>query len=461
MQKRERLPETGSFERGLLMQEAAELVLAKNLTADMAARQMGTSRTNLYGLLAEARHYGLKVTLDLTEFIQPYIVYPLGDKLIEKYHNFDLYSAEVVRMAPVLSCPGEFHPTYDYYLHQVLGQTGYIRGLIRNGDLIGVGGGQVTLHLAQELLSNGYLPHPDCVVTPLTGNDYRLRKSDNYDSRLIASTLAAAISGAVRDKAADEQTTPQIGVIGLNNISLNPDYFAPLDHPYRTLPPELADALNDLRAELQQEQTTSYYYPLLETLNRVEVISPPEELQHLIAEARILKLRGLVQIVNSYTDGTSWENFKKIPIRIGIAGGLHKTFQIWSAIRMGLINYLVTDEPTCEALIKLADGENPFPFTDSQPKRLTRRELRYFSLDTPKTISGKTLVFLTEAEKVFLAEIDNFQKEHPDELINLSTIGKNLGYTRENARVTYNRLSKKLGGKLPPKETRGRSRITN
>ena len=47
----------------------------------------------------------------------------------------------------------------------------------------------------------------------------------------------------------------------------------------------------------------------------------------------------------------------RVPIRIGVAGGMKKVRPILGALRGGMLTTLVTDQPTAEAVLGLADAE--------------------------------------------------------------------------------------------------------
>jgi DNA-binding transcriptional regulator LsrR (DeoR family) len=46
----------------------------------------------------------------------------------------------------------------------------------------------------------------------------------------------------------------------------------------------------------------------------------------------------------------------RVPVRIGVAGGPSKVRPILGALRGGMLTVLVTDQPTAEAVLALADG---------------------------------------------------------------------------------------------------------
>jgi DNA-binding transcriptional regulator LsrR (DeoR family) len=52
------------------------------------------------------------------------------------------------------------------------------------------------------------------------------------------------------------------------------------------------------------------------------------------------------------TIGMEVEQIGAVPLRIGVAGGADKLMAIRAALRGGLVNALVTDAPTAEALLQ-------------------------------------------------------------------------------------------------------------
>ena len=49
----------------------------------------------------------------------------------------------------------------------------------------------------------------------------------------------------------------------------------------------------------------------------------------------------------------------RVPIRIGVAGGIAKTKPILGALRGGMLTALVTDQSTAEAVLALDDAGGP------------------------------------------------------------------------------------------------------
>lgn len=425
---------TRSFDKALRMGKAAEMVMLRGLKAGEAARQLHTTRTNVFGLLKTAREEGvLGITVDLRKFIHPMILYQPAIDLEDRYRQLE--KAEVVELPSQLSSPGKFNPILDDLLQRELAESGYLRGLIRAGDSLGISGDPTSRYLAEDFLGIGY-PRIDCRVVPL-GMDRTGSRTDFYKAQLAAGTLATAIGGSIGSSA----EKLDIAVIGIENPSLRTDYFAA--YQGRRVPEDLAIALSELKSELQdfvnQAGETPSFHPLMDVLQRIEVIDPPESLQHLMPESRVRKLRALAEVLNQGTDSAGLDIFRQSDIRIAIAGGLHRTYQIWAAIKMGYINRLVTDKLTAEALIKLADGENPF---------ITDESIKVSRARTP------VKAVLTTTEAAFLEEAQRYALEHPDKKsVNLAAIARNLDYTRAAASLIYERVSKKTDN-LPPKQIR-------
>jgi DNA-binding transcriptional regulator LsrR (DeoR family) len=51
--------------------------------------------------------------------------------------------------------------------------------------------------------------------------------------------------------------------------------------------------------------------------------------------------------------GVTSEEYRKIPLKIGVAGGQGKLFAVYSVIRYGLVNVMVTDERTAEFCLEM------------------------------------------------------------------------------------------------------------
>lgn len=62
--------------------------------------------------------------------------------------------------------------------------------------------------------------------------------------------------------------------------------------------------------------------------------------------------------VAGYAIGIEAEVLRRIPVVIGVAGGVAKAPAILGALRAGLVNCLVTDDLTCREVLKLATAEH-------------------------------------------------------------------------------------------------------
>jgi DNA-binding transcriptional regulator LsrR (DeoR family) len=59
-----------------------------------------------------------------------------------------------------------------------------------------------------------------------------------------------------------------------------------------------------------------------------------------------------VHVLDDRLISTEWDTLKKVPLVIGMAAGLEKRAAIHGALRTGMLDVLITDEPTARAVLK-------------------------------------------------------------------------------------------------------------
>ena len=366
--------------------QAAELVMAQGLTSKQAAEQLGVKRTRLFSLLARARQIGaMRAQLNPKEFIEPVRSRPLERELLTQLSGFGLTKAVVLELPPQLSCYREYSPRLDSCLHSFLGAVAaeHFQGIIRDGDYIGVGGGRAVASMVQEVAADDATAWQQCRVASLAGGIMWRSHGDGERFPLAADVVALQLIGALSpggppDASAislclslpflaerREFVAPEdldVAVVGLGNVVHQFHHFMVTSE---VATPENAQEIKELLhgaaqsidnvSGVMDKQSGGYYYPLLEVLNSAYVIRPPDRLPIETTDDSLIEdLSKRVWEINQFANGMRRKAFNKIPIRIGIGGGLHKTFQIKKAIELRLVNHIVIDALTSEALIKLA-----------------------------------------------------------------------------------------------------------
>lgn len=325
-----------------LATRVAELALVNDLSSQQVMLRLGLGRTQYFAFLKKAREMHLvqcnfrweKHGDDIKTSLS------LGQQLQAKYPQLD--NALVAELPPQLSCYRGYSPEYDKSLHNCLAKVGagYLRGAIRPGDHIGVGDGQEVMSLASHLIQDAYFrPRERHQVSSLCAA--KLGRDDS--ANMIAVNLGYAIA---LDRAEGRYKinlypsplpdVPDMAVFGLKH-----------DVP-RFAFPELANYHG-----VDHVKSGGYYYPLLECLNRISLVPPPDGLRSVIDERMQEEWKNRILELNQDGVSINTDDLCQIPIRIGIAGGLHKVFQIDHAIGQGLVNHLVIDALTAEALLRL------------------------------------------------------------------------------------------------------------
>ncbi len=378
---RERLAK--EFNRLEQAAQAARLHFIEGRKADDVAKTLNVSRVNFFALLNLARNQGM-IHAELPDDYLTYLKVgnspTLERQLAAKFSQLDL-QATVWELPVQVSGEEDYDFKWDYYLHGFLARMAAsdFRSLLRRDDNIGVGGGVEMRQFAQFYEKLSFLDKSAQIIS-LCGGVHRYELPDGKRMDVSAMSAAYYLSSLIsfdengkwnqpvlnsgtaflRKKGDYPETKiPDIAVIGLGNVSPRLKHFMVTDRFYgRGFSPEVRSLLIDLTHEVEDfsgikdEESGGYYYPLLEALNSIFVIRPPENLEP-VMKGMAERLGGIALELNQYANGMRRENFQKIPARLVIAGGLHKTFQIQHAINIGLVNRLVTDALTAEALLKL------------------------------------------------------------------------------------------------------------
>lgn len=350
-----------AFDKAVQASEAARLHWQEGLNAEDAALKLGVKRTAFFALLQEARQHGaLEVTFDPKQWFEPSIS-PSLTQFRQRFPDSSLEAIEVVELPPQLSCPESYNPVYDGFLHTILGQIGarHLRGITRNNDLVGIGGGISMESVAKEAGKYRQFPSGSYRVAALQGG---------YSANLVALQLSAALNSdqwneqsqpilysappLCEDKPSAQPTNiiPNVAIIEIGNAPVN----------YWQLSKDLATLVNTLKYDCdrlnEEPKKDRYYHPLLEALGRFSVIRLLQKTLPPYLEERYNRLEYSAQALGEYTNSMPWEKFRQISKRIAVAGGLHTTWQIWHAIRIGLVNQLIVDAVTAEAVLALPNS---------------------------------------------------------------------------------------------------------
>lgn len=303
-----------------LMIKVCDLYYNQNISQLQIAKTLNLSRPTVSRLLASAREQGVvKIHITNLESIE----YWKLERELEKQ-----YSLREVIIVDSGSSEDE--------LKQALGSAGarYLEYVIKDGNKVGVSMGS-TLHQVVSSLSNPSAS--DVTFVPLVGGVGQVRMELHSNS--LAETLSRIYKGR----------------------------FLPLHAPAR-----VSSAL--IRDELLKEESVSSVIRLADRLDIAVVgIGYPNENSAIKAtgyfkenEIESLINRKVVgelcmQFYNIEGDTSPYRNdnnvigmdirtLRKVPISIGIAGGIEKLSAIKGAIKGGYINTLITDIQCASAL---------------------------------------------------------------------------------------------------------------
>jgi DNA-binding transcriptional regulator LsrR (DeoR family) len=314
-------------ERHALLAKIANLYYEKNLTQAEIARQLDISRPQVSRLLAEARDQGV---------VEIIIHYPQDKSVILKQDLLDGFDLDEV----LLLSPGTLN--YPQLVEQ-LGRVAarHLEERLNDDMILGISWNTGVYQVVNALQ---VARQKRVTVVQLTGTVGSINPLlDGPDlTRLLAQTLGghykylsapilvespATREALLQDRAIREPLTllekMDIALVGVG--SLSPALSSLLSAGY------ISDA--ELREIVRQGgvgDICSYHYDLQGN------ILPLELHQRLI--------------------GVTPEILRQTPYVIGVAGGVDKAVSILGALRLGIINCLITDEIAARAVLKMAEG---------------------------------------------------------------------------------------------------------
>lgn len=306
-----------------LLTQIAGLYFEENMTQDEIARRTGYSRSMISRLLTEAREEGV---------VEIRVKHPLRRNEDAERQLAELFHLSAVRVLTRGTMD-------DAIMLRRLGSlaASYLETIVHNEMSIGVSWGTALWETTNAVRPNTYA---GIQVVGLIG---ALGTTDaEIDGPEIARRLARAFGGRYHILPAplivDNASTQQI-------LMRDPRIQAALDMAHQV---DLA---------LVGIGTTD---PAHSSLVRAGYISEQEILEpyhagivgdvcaiHLDSEGRIANIP-----LNDRVIGIRPDDLRKIPVRMGIAGGAAKATAVLAACRSGLINVLITDEVAAQVALQ-------------------------------------------------------------------------------------------------------------
>jgi len=299
----------------------ANMYYEQNKTQKEIADALGTSRMKISRLLQKCREEGvIEIKINYEDgYVE------LEDKIKEKY-----------KLKDVIITP--------YYegerLKQLLAElaANLLLRILKDGDIVGVGWGSTLTYINQYL---NKLSKLDVTFVPLLGGHAQTRLDMNANT--IASDLAQSFKGKSYSLLApamvenmdlknalhlDKNTSAILEMEKRANIALI-GIGAPFD-PNSTLLESGYFTKNDIK-ELKEYGVECNIISCL----------------YLDKQGKECQMEFIKRII-----GISSHNLRKIPLKIGLAGGEGKHFAIKLAIQTGVINIAIIDENTATYLLQ-------------------------------------------------------------------------------------------------------------
>lgn len=316
-----------SFDAALAAQVCRRFFL-DDLTKQEIAAELGISRFKVARLLTEARTRGL-VRIEVRD---PGELNAQRNEALRG--RWDLREVLVVEGGPT---PGDLLPALG------AGAARLLRRRLRPGDVLGIAWGS-TLHSVVSALEAEDAPKPVDVVQ-IAGGFRRVEPA--YNAIELAHRAAAALGGRLH----------------------------PVHAPALL---ESAEARDLLLREPAVADSVRMFGRVTVTVVGIGALRPqPTSALYrggVLTESTLEALRRLGAVGDAYchfldADGNPFPEFASrtigmtttqihaVPLRIGVAGGVDKVTALRAALRGGLINALVTDATTADALLAADDGQ--------------------------------------------------------------------------------------------------------
>lgn len=386
--------------------KSTDYVYGEHMTVDEVAMLRGLNRASVYRHISEAKERGvIKTDLDSAAAFD---ITRTNSKLeIGLAQAFPyLQWAEVVDLPHEYVRDEPFSYDRNAIIQRALGRTASyeLPKLISDNDRVGLGGGRALTGVADALANKNTLhARTDLTFHSLAGGtpalptriDLRTGSADEVTmaigarvfqgSNLSGKILLAGLppyaesptayrpkkSGVIYTKSHAILFDPQhwqgapqleVAIFGIGNPTL-PLPRNIFDDPF-TMPKAAMDNahgawwnmkryLETITRRIAETPDLQNYSPFLEILNHFAVVTPPNIYNHPRLQPVLERLTEHVDNLNAYAIGLRLEQLRRIPVRIAIAGGVKKSYQVFTALQEGLVSHLVTDQATAVRVLEL------------------------------------------------------------------------------------------------------------
>jgi deoxyribonucleoside regulator len=312
---------------GYVVSDVQQLIQASRLyyelgeTQSRVAEILGVTRPQVSRLLKRARAEGI---VEIRIVDQASVSSPAGDEI--RTH----FGLAGVHLAPPVVGPEEVS-------RRMIGRLAadVLRAAIRDGAVVGIGEGASISAVADVIAADEPLHETGSTVIPLCGG-YWFGGPAREPFRRVADGVGGLALGLLAPGLVDDPATKRslVAHAGVRRIA---DLWQRLEVAAFGIggPTWSAAALGpDLAAELDRSGAVG------------EVLVSPFDLDG----------QFVCKALRDRTIAFDARDLGRVPVRIGVAGGPSKVRPILGALRGGMLTVLVTDQPTAEAVLALADG---------------------------------------------------------------------------------------------------------
>jgi deoxyribonucleoside regulator len=323
------------YKKGLMI-KVAEMYYYRKLSQKNIAEMLGISVPTVSRILNDALAAG-NIKVEIVDKERATAV--VAGKMKKKFG---------LRAAVVVPSPAS---TNDGYLKKILGKAACstFLDLIGPGNLIGVGPGETIMELV-ESMDPGRL-FPGITLLPLMGGwGYG---GVAYEVNKLLGTAASALH-------CDFNLMPCPALVSSEKV--RQIFFA---EPLIIETVKRWDKVDVAVFSIGGEVEAGNYPQLRGNQSLVTMAKEAGAVGDVLGRFIGTDGRDLDLDVNRRIVSISGESFMKVPLRIGIGGGSAKIRAIRAALGGGLIHVLVSDESTCETILKMEDEEDGRKHFDS------------------------------------------------------------------------------------------------
>ena len=313
-----------------LMHNAAELYYLEGKTQLEIAKILGVSRPKVSRLLQEARAEGIVQISVINPFES---ISTLTDAL-----KVALGLSTVIVVGGQNDDPTQVRKRLGY------GAAHYLGSALQRGDVLGIGWGRTLFEVTQSLETKA---DHDLTVVPFMGGLGQIASS--FQVHALARAFSEKFGGIWKTLYAPalvEDDATYNSLMASRDITSITDMWQEIDIA-------LVGIGNiDLGQDVQMlfaDYMNGRVIKRIEDANAVGDIC----MRFFDIHGKLIS-NGLQRVISIELD-----RLKKIPRRIGVAGGTTKATAILGAVRGGFINTLITDETAARQILKLIDNNHP------------------------------------------------------------------------------------------------------